>query len=343
MPNEILFAGGGFETISTSFNASVSTTQSMNATYSDHTIRLDPDSFCWAEFLFRTGSNLALGSATTGETVWVHALVTGSGNFNPTSGIIAPLIELRDSSGFPWFGLRCIVSGIVQPMYNSGTGASPVWTAVGATFASAAETLNYDVALTLGSPHSVTVYKDNTAISTGTFTQALLTSLDRVRFGGVHTSAGATQGTGISQVLVTSNISTVGAIVAQSKGTADGANTGWTGAFSDVNEIGVNDATTQAAATAGLIETHVMSDITVPAGFEINTVFHWMRAKNDGTAPNNIRSTLRLSGANYAGPTASNIGLGYGPVGSKWTQAPNASNWTAANFNAIEFGYESLT
>jgi hypothetical protein len=254
------------------------------------------------------------------------------------------MVELRNSSGHPWFRLIGTATGVITPQWNSGTGASPTWTAVGSTISAVGnEKVNYDVALTLGSPHTFTIYKGNTSVSTGSFTQALLTSLDRVRFGFTHTSSGAAIGSGFSQVLITSNISTVGAIVFQSKPTADGFNTGWTGAFSDVNEIGVNDTTTQAAGTAGLIETHVMSDITVPAGFEIKAVFHWMRAKNDGTAPNNIRSTLRSSGINYSGPTAANIGLGYGPVGSRWTQTPDTVNWTAANFNAYEFGYESLT
>lgn len=341
MPNEILFAGGGFETQSALSNAYASpNTNYFTSPYSDHAIICDTSGGGWVEFFFRTGDNLALGSVTTGETLWVHVHVCCEGGaVNATD----PLIEVRNSSGHPWF--RIIgTSSTLTPQWNSGTGASPTWTAVGSTIpAAGAEKVNYDLALTLGSPHTFTIYKGNTVVSTGSFTQALLTSLDRVRFGSTHSSSGGFVGTGFSQVLCTSNISTVGAIIYQSKGTADGANTGWTGAFSDVNEVGVNDTTAQAAASAGLIETHVMADITVPAGFEISSVFHWMRAKNDGTAPNNIRSTLRSSGVNYAGPTAANIGLGYGPVGSRWAQTPDAVNWTQANFNAVEFGYESLT
>jgi hypothetical protein len=243
-----------------------------------------------------------------------------------------------------WFRLQCIVAGTFQPQFNSGTAASPVWTSVGTSITSAGnEKLNYDVALTLGSPHSFTIYKGNSVVSSGTFTQALLTTLDRVRFGAAHSTTSADIGTGISQVLCTEGISTVGAIIPTVKATGAGANTGWSGAFSDVNEIGTNDATTQAAVSAGLKSTHAMSDITVPAGFEIRSVFNWTRAKNDGTAPNNLKSVIRQGGVDYSSGNVANIGLGYGPVGARYDTAPDSSNWTQAIFNAIEAGYESTT
>jgi hypothetical protein len=342
MSNEILFAGGGFETLSSHSNAYASTAASyFTAAYSDHAIILDTNGGAWAEILLRTGSLLSLGSVVSAETLWVHAHVGCEGGAVTSSN---PLIELRNSSGHPWFRFVSIVAGSLQPQWNSGTGASPVWTSVGSSVPAADnEKVNYDISITLGSPHTFNVYKANSLISSGSFTQASLTSLDRVRFGSSHSSSGGFVGTGISQILCTEGIPTVGAIVPTVKATGAGANTGWSGAFSDVNEIGINDTTTQAAVSAGLKSTHAMGDITVPAGFEIRSVFNWTRAKNDGTAPNNLKSVIRQGGVDYSSGDVANIGLGYGPVGARYDTAPDSSNWTQAIFNAIEAGYESAT
>jgi hypothetical protein len=292
--------------------------------------------------MLRTGSLLSLGSVVTGETLWVHVYVS-SVEAATTTGVF-PLIELRNSSNHPWFRIVSIIAGSLQAQYNSGTGASPVWTSIGSSIpAVGGEKVPYDLSITLGSPHIFNIYKGSSLVSSGSFTQVSLTSIDRVRFGSTHSSTGASIGTGISQVLCTEGISTVGAIVPTVKATGAGANTGWSGAYTDVNEVGINDATTQAAASAGLISTHVMGDITVPPGFEIRSVFNWVRAKNDGVAPNNLKSVLRQEGVNYASGNVSEINLGYNPVGARYDTAPDGSNWTQTNFNTIEAGYESAT
>lgn len=341
MADEILFAGGGLETASLWSNAYASTdTGYYDTARSDHGVILDTSGGFFVEYDFRSGATMAPGSVVTGETLFVHAFVCSEeGAINGS----LPFLLLKDTSDEQWFRLTSS-SGQLQPQYNSGSGASPTWTDVGSSIAVAgSQKIPYDVEITLGSPHSFTVYKENIAVSSGTFTQADLTDLSRVRFANAHGSTGANIGTGISQVMVTRGISTVGAYVQQVKATADGANTGWTGAYTDVNETLLNDATVQAAGSAGLKETHVMADISVAVGFEIKGVFHWMRAKNDGSAPLNLKSVLRESGTDYSSSDLSLIDLGYYPIGARYDASPLGPNWTAANFNSLEIGFESAT
>lgn len=344
MANEILFAGGGYETLSAVSGAYPSTnTNYFDAAYSDHAIILDSSTDRFAEFEFRTGADLALGSVTTGETLFAHWLNCSQGG----ATVENTYVELRDASNHPWFRLRVPFNSanILRPQYNSGTGASPTWTDLGGAdiVASSGEKEKYDIEITLGSPHSINIYKGNTLVSTGTFTQALLTSLSKIRFFFCFSTSGPYIGNGISEVLITRGIPTIGALVASSRGTADGANTDWSGAYTDVNEAVMSDASLQSSTVAGQKETHVMSNITVPAGYSIDAVFHWMRAKNDGVAPTNLRSVLRSGSTDYSSVDVATLGVGYRPVGIRYLLDPVGASWTAANYNSLEVGYESAT
>lgn len=345
MPNEVLFVGGRKETITvlsgTVVEHTVNTT--FNPTYSDCSLRLTDISHKFKVDLYSETSN-SLSKTTVsgaGTKIFVHFVHQFNSSLNITGGAIMLLV---DSNGFPWFSIRGDGAGSLSfnIFWNSGTGASPVWTAIGTGVNITGAVEIWDVEFTFGTPHSVNVYRNGSIWRSGTFTQASFTNISQVEFGAVSTS-GVQPYHHYSQIIVTDNVSTIGSFVKTSRATAVGANTGFSGNHTAVNEVVSSDATIQSATTAGLRTTHQMEDVTVPVGLEIRTVFHWLRAKNDGSAPNNIRSVLRSGGIDYVTPNISLINVGYSPVGARYNVDPLGTNWTETQWNNIEAGYESAT
>jgi hypothetical protein len=286
-----------------------------------------------------TAGVLSATTVVTGETLWVHFEFYNLATVSYTSG---EHWIIYDSSGYPWFRVSpTATSTLLQFEYNSGTGPSPVWTTVGSTWGWAGQTrYTVDLKLTLGSPHSFEFSVAGSLITSGTFTQASFTNAALVKLVGMYSNLGS--GTAYSQILCTRDISTIGAKVKYCRATGAGTNTGWTGAYTDVNEQINSDASAESADTAGLKTTHAMTDVTVGTGSEIKSVFHWMRAKNDGTSPNNIKSVIRSGGTDYATGNLSGIGTSYGPVGARYDEDPDTgSNWTESGWNAAEAGFEA--
>lgn len=340
MVAEVIFAGGRLDSVAPfgSVSVQVGSSSTRDTAYADSTLVIDgSSSFADCQFVTAAANLLSATTVVTGETLWCHFDFYNDSTISSTG---FPALVIYDSSGFPWFRAINSSSTILQFQYNSGTGASPVWTNVGGTWDYAGQArYTCDLKLTLGSPHSFEFSVASSLQMSGTFTQASFTNATKWRIYGFGSAE-----TQFSQLLCTRDLSTIGAKVKYCRATAAGANTGWAGAYTDINE-GVNsDATAQSAATAGLKTTHAMGDVTVPAGSEIVSVFHWLRGKNDGNAPNNIKSVLRSSGVDYSTGNLNGIGTSYGPIGARYDQDPaTSSNWTQSGWNAVEAGFESAT
>ena len=343
MANEVLFAGGRIDSLSISGSVAENTSASrFNATYADcATAPVGTSDQATASFLTLSGGVPAATDVVTGETVFAHFDL-----FVSTSSLTnnITVATLYDSSGFPWLTIRTTSTSTVGLFYNSGTGASPTWTQIGSSWSHSISTMiTYDIKLTLGSPHTVELsINGSVSIAATTFTQASLTSLRSFRINGPSGSSGGH----FSQILITRGIPTSGAFVKYSRATAAGTNTGWTGAYTDVNEAIGSDATVNTAASSGLKQSFAMGDVTVPAGYAIKAVFTAMRAKNNGGAPANVQSLLRSSGTDYSSGT-----LTFPPMSTSFqamlmrydTDPATGVAWTQAGWNAAEAGFESLT
>lgn len=346
MPDEVLFVGGRKETITVLSGTVVedTTVGNFDATYSDCALRVNGQNNVFKADLY-TETTGALNKTTisgAGSRLFVHFVA----RYGSSLTVQNRMFQLVDSSGFAWFGIRgsaTASSGTgFNIFWNSGTGASPVWTELGTGLPITTSLLTWDIEFTFGSPHSVNVYINGSIWRSATFTQPLFTNVSEIQFAGTG-STGGQPTIWFSQIIATDNVSTIGSFVRTSRATGIGANTGFTGNHTAVNEVVGSDTTIQSATTAGLRTTHVMSDVTVPVGLEIRTVFHWLRAKNDGSAPNNIRSVLRSGGIDYVTPNISLINVGYSPVGARYNVDPLGTNWTESQWNSIEAGYESAT
>ena len=342
MANEVLFLGGRLESVEVSGSVNELTTSAyIDTSYVDASINPLSQVAFFAHNLFtQSGGVLSPDTVVSGETLFAHHEAY---NRVSPSGDLGPGVEILDSFGHPWIKLQNNSSNLIGLHYNSGTGASPVWTLLGSRQAFAQSTKHIvDIEVTIGTPHTAKLYLNNNLLVNATFTQALFTNMARVTYGSNSRFISSIT-TPYSQVLVTRGISTIGAKVKYSRATGAGANTDWSGSYASVNEAINSDATLQNAPTAGLKSTHVVDNVSVPSGFEIKSIFHWLRAKNDGTGPTKIKSILRQSGVDYATADLTNIGLGYGPIGARYDADPIGTNWTEATWNNIEAGYEAAT
>jgi hypothetical protein len=335
---KVLFAGGRADSVTPVVGGvgESTTAGAFDPTYCDASLSITNQNYCQLTFLDLAGAPV---DVVTGETVYLHfewypGASSYSVNFN--------LATLVNAAGQPWLALRFNSTTTLGLYYNSGTGASPVWTQIGTTF-SAPTTVRqeFDLKLTLGSPHTAEWSINRTLYAGGTFTQAGLTAL---RGAYLHAAYGNATAMHFSQVMATEGISTINGKVKYSRATGAGANSGWTGTAADVNEAINSDATVNAAASAGLRQTYAMGDVTVPLGLTIKSVFHWMRGKNDGISPLNIKSVARSAGTDYpATNNVTGIGTSFGALNTRWDNDPaTALPWTQAGWNAVEMGYDSV-
>ncbi len=283
------------------------------------------------------GTAPAPESVVTGETLYDHFDFYLGANVN-TSGY--QMREWLDAAGLPWFALRGTGAATNEYKfhYNSGTGAAPVWTAVGAPFVLAASVrVRFDVKIKLGAPHQFEVSINATLVASGSFTQGSLTSVQKT----IH-RAYPSQPVYISQLMATEGRSTVGGYVDYKSPNGAGNSSGMTGTFADVGEAVNNDATTVSSATAGQRQDYAFTGITVPTGFTISSVWNWKRAKNDGVAPQNLKGLARSGGADTLTTNLPGIGTSFGALAARWDIDPATGvEWTATGFNAAKFGGES--
>jgi hypothetical protein len=197
------------------------------------------------------------------------------------------------------------------------------------------------VKLVLGSPHQYEVYHANSLVMSGTFTAAGFTSCSQVQLTGNASNMYCSW----SEVLVTRNIPTVLAKVNSRVASGAGNVNNWTGAYTDVNEATISDATLLSTVNVGDKFTFAMQDAAaVPTGFGIRSVFQWSRAKVSGAAPNNLKHVIRQSGVDYDSPNVAGINYGLGPVATNWgANAPGGGAWSKTIFDAIEMGAKAAT
>lgn len=288
-------------------------------------------------------ATMAATSVQAGHTLYFHmrARVGASG----TNGDSRDLVIFYGTDGFPWIKWYHGGGGVVYLYQNTGSGASPNWTQIssGVNIGTSIVTLDFAIALgASGTPTVCSMYLGDNyqAAGSGSVTFATTPAL-----ASVHLLPGDSSGGYYSQLAASQDLSLVGTVVKTMRATGNGANTGWTGGYANVNEKGDNDSTADLAATAGLLQSYPQTNVAVPTNYSIVTVFNWMRAKNDGSAPANIESVARVAGQNFVSGDLSGIGVGYSAVGYRYDVNPATGlPWTQADWNApVELGYGSAT
>lgn len=334
---QVLFVGGGLDSVTGSV-LSENNGGFHDSTYAPSCLLCGPGGFWDAVCL---DAALAPVSVVGGQTFYGHV----GFNFTNPYANGDNMLQARDSAGFPWVAIRSNGGSPTFGLYyNSGTGGAPVWTQLGANFAMAQNPgtpfQRLDLVIAIGGTgnHVATLFNKEVQVATGAFTQAAFTNVRSMR--GFAPTGGSGE---FWELAMTESQTTVGNRVAYSLPNAIGTTSGWTGVFGDVGEAVENDATTNSSNAVGQKTTYNTTDITLPSGYFIRSVFRWFRGKTDGSSPANFKSVVRSAGADYvAAANVPGIGAAYGPLPARVDTDPATGlNWTQAGFNAAEFGKQS--
>lgn len=337
--SQILFVGGGLDSAT---GVSIGEITGFNdTTYAPSALDVQAGQASWAIFTCLD----AAGAPTTvvaGQTWYGHF----GWNFTNPYVTTNKMTYVRDSAGFPWVAILCNGGSPTFALYyNSGTGGAPVWTQIGGNWAMAQNPASpmhrLDIKVVIdgaGLNHSATVWNKEAQVATGTFAAAGFTNIrDMQIFAG---GAGANHCM-IWEAIMTEGQSTIGARVGYSLAAAAGSNAGWTGTFNLINPAVCTDATTNTSGVAAQKTTYDFGNIVIPASNTIRTAWQWIRGKNDGSNPTNIKAVCRSAGTDY--PAAANslgIGIAFGSLYATRFDVDPATGvaWTQVGFNAAEFG-----
>lgn len=334
MANRYLFAGGEKESITVTGGApSEVTNGTYDAAYSRCAIQCGDASHNFS--IAGITPNGQPDKAETGEDFWLHFHF-----FNTTGSIFGDsvLCYFRDNTGTAFF--RIVWNGSLRLEYWNGS----AWATIGSPFSAGTNALHtIDVRITPNGAgvSSATLYVGNSAVATGTFTNALMTDIRTVQFYGTNANGQAHY----SQFLMTVGFSTIGAKVQTSAGDGAGNSNSFTsGVFGNINEIALNDTTNFISQAANQEFTIAMSNVTTPIGKSLKAVFVWARCKQDGAAPQNLQMQIRVGGTTYQSATVPLLDSGFAPRGAFWGLNPNTgAGWTDTIYNGAEVGAKSIT
>ncbi len=124
----------------------------------------------------------------------------------------------------------------------------------------------------------------------------------------------------------------------------NGANTAWTGAYTDWDDgtSADDDTTYVSSSTPGDRETSTLTDLAVSSGsvFAVQTN---LIARKDDAATRQIAPVLRIGGVNYDGSTSAGLGASYAPYRQIYDRLdPSGGGWTIATVNAMEAGVKEV-
>jgi hypothetical protein len=130
----------------------------------------------------------------------------------------------------------------------------------------------------------------------------------------------------------------------QGQATANGANTAWTGVYTDVTKLDRNDNTFIESGTAAQLETYVMDDVhTDLAAYVPRAVILSTRTRRGATGPQNMQGVVRQSGSDFTTSNIAGINTAYGTRQAVMNTNPATSAaWSIAEINAAEYGAKSV-
>lgn len=300
--------------------------------YSDVAVIMGAYSRIGGDFTNAAGAAFSVGA---GKTLAIRAQI-----FETRFGQIVngPFLNLYDSSAVPWLRVNSPNNGDVQLQGYNGS----AWVNLGAALTvGLGGIFNVQVTIDAGGNHAVLFAVNGTTQYSGTFGSSGLTNL--ASFDIFNTDPGGA--CYVTEVMAAQDMNLVGARLKTLRATGAGTHSDWTGTYSDVNEAVTSDADFNKAASAGLLQSYAMTDVTVPTGYSIKGVVHRFRCKNGGfDPPANVKSLARSGGTDYQSPNLSGINPAYGYVSQRYDVDPATGvAWTEAGVNALELGFVSVT
>lgn len=123
---------------------------------------------------------------------------------------------------------------------------------------------------------------------------------------------------------------------------SNGANTAWTGGYTEVDEIAYSDGDFINSGTANQVETFAGTTPTL-TGYVVQSVTVAARGKTDGSGPSNLQLALRSSSTDYFSASKA-LDTGYEPYQNIWETNPATSAaWVNTAISGLQFGVKSIT
>lgn len=258
------------------------------------------------------------------------------------AGAVDDWIQIKKLDGSNAFRIGLNGDGTWDLDKYSGAAWNNLTTSAGSIISSGAGAIDVYIKVD-GTVGEFSVWKDGTQVATFSGD----TSIDNASFGRIHWKGqtGTTNELDVSQVIVSSE-STIGWVLMTLYPDGNGANTSWTGSYTDIDEFSLNTADYIEAIATNLIETSTVSNINAAySTYNVKAVAVAMRASNDsGSVINDLQAVVRVSGINYTSPNLSlpKDGTDYSRQ-YIWETNPNtAAAWSQSAVNALEVGVKSV-
>ena len=189
------------------------------------------------------------------------------------------------------------------------------------------------------------VYKDGALLAALSVSDTILTAattINRIRIyasGYISTTTDAQ----VSGVIV-ANEDTRPLVLTQLSPTGAGATSGWTGAYTDIDETGFSDVDFIESLTAAQVSTFAFEDM--PAGVASHTIEAVVvagRGRVGVSSPTSIGAVARVGATDYDNPLEIALDTSYSGFQSIMAINPATSAaWSHAAVNSAEFGVKSI-
>lgn len=233
--------------------------------------------------------------------------------------------------------------GLLRLQYNNGG----VWTTIGSTLAISGVAL---YTLTCRFKHHATAgelsfWVNNALIGQVTGNTAPYNSAAFVSDVDLANPSAGSGGTGFcyfAEFLVTTNENPYAMKVKTHVLTGAGTTSGWTGAYTDVDEPDPSTTDILSAASAGLVSTFATDDLPAIGADVVRAVQVSVMARRGATGPQSIQTALRASGVDQLGATQT-LNTGYNTYRQIYEQnSVTGVEFTKAEIDASEVGVKSI-
>lgn len=292
-------------------------------------------SFCRAAIEVYTGTEYAEGAIASGQTdVWAHfdisSFYQGTDNqqrFVWLNASGTPSVRINQDS----------INTLMSVEYWTGA----AWVSAGSTTAyinAARQTIDMHVVCNSASG-SMELYIAGTKLIDATVDLSGTTSLKNFRLYG-NTYAPLYDTDWYSQVVIADE-PTIGMRLLTRYPNGAGATSGWTGAYTGIDEAVFDDADFILSASANQVSTFAQTGSSL-TGYVVRAVGVSARAKRGASGPQNIQLALRSAGTDYFSSSQA-LGLGYEAHQNIWETDPaTASDWVNTAISSLQPGVKSI-
>lgn len=275
--------------------------------------------------------------------LWIHFV---KGNGDVVNGSFGTLLNIYNGTT-PLFRIQFITSVGVQPQLQYWDGATWVTVATGFAMIDNAKH-TWDIHIKMDATDGIlSLYLDNNLIGESFTGDTIFTSdtnIDNFDMKHYNESGAVFDRIAISEFIISTD-TTIGGKLYTLNVTANGVNTDFTGDFTDIDEINVDDSDSISSTTNGHKSTFITADMpTLNANEVIAAKITTARIKNDGAAPVNAKLLTRVDGTDYESAALSGIGLGFGPfINVELVDPCTLNSWLEAAINDSESGIKVET